>query len=57
MRLVSSAVVSAGSDRQYDVFSIGTPAPSGVVANLTRSIGRLQSRSRSATHCASAAFT
>ena len=36
---VSSTRVSSESERQYDVFSIGTPAPSGVVENFTRSIG------------------
>src|SRR2546422_4278546 len=33
VRFVSSTTVASGSDRQYDVRSIGMPAPSGVVAD------------------------
>ena len=49
--------ISSGCAFQNAVRSTGSERPSGVEANRSRSIGRSQSRSRSPTHCASAAFT
>jgi hypothetical protein len=55
--LVAFQRVSSSSERQYEVRSIGNGPPMGVVENRSWSIERFQSRSRSLTHCASAAFT
>jgi hypothetical protein len=48
--------VFASSPRQKPVSWIGMPPIENVFAKASRSISRLQSRSRSATHCRSSAL-